>query len=1215
MAQNNQNTTPADDSWEQPYTDTRHRAEIDALAAEYAQPVQGQPENASGRPGAAGGVPSKHKSQGGDQGGESRLVDSVYPAADEPIVQAAGRVAKSVGKEAALFATDLPLQTVGAFRDVVQQVSDMVAPISRTIDEVIPLGWTPEGDFVHPFSEQSRKDAYLKGLDDPEAYKLANIPQGHSVASPAYRSVARFVIGWKGVGNALGMAGKAGAALNSTGLAANTAKGALTDMLVWDAHEQRLSDMIQQVPALQNPITEYLKSDKDDGMLEGKLKQALEGAGINVGVAAGAALLKGLSSSVKAMKVGRAAVEEAKPALQVVDDAAERATRDFLILGDPSGPLTKTVEVPNPDATIRLGADESVAGMAKGAEKQAAQTVLDVAKTKPGSDAAQAGTIKKVLPNFARINAPEDLDAVLREMAVAHADTMTAKGLGQKVTQAQLKETAKEIGLSDLMTADPKKMGAADLVAMKDAYASSGETLMAAANRAVDAPTPANLYNFRKMLSLHQTLLERFSEAKSEAGRALNALKIPAEFGSKERLLAIQDHLDSMGGEGVALELAKKLTELRSASPEAINEVVKRGALARTMDAVQEAWVLGLVSGPRSQARNILSNAVYLAQNIVERGVAGQVPGSAVDAREAAAMAAGAMGALRSAFTNAGKAFWNGTSGYGIGKVDLHRRKAISGEAFDLHGPAARVADGFGELFRVWGRALNAGDEFFKTLNFAGEVHAQAVRQAAKAGKTGDEFLDEVARLVAEPSEEIRIAARRAAEYGSFTQQLGKVGQAYQQMLNAHPVASVPFRFLTPFVKTPANIFKAGFSRSPFALAMPDTFWAEVKAGGARRDMAMTRMAMGSAVMALWSDLNLRGAVTGNGPSNPTDRQRWTEAGMQPYSVKIGDKWVNYRAVEPMGMVMGLAADITERLTEWQEAMDSDDPERQAKADQIIGSSIAAIGNSVTSATFMRSVSEFFVMMSNPDMYADRWLQNYIGTAVPMIVPATGEIAASIGGNGPPEIAATYSMLDALTNRIPGTEKLPVRDLYGHERRKSEALGPDWLSPVYVKDPSKASPISREIISQRIGVTKMTRAQGFTDPVSGITVRLNMEDFPHVWDELQQLQGHKLKHPAWGVGAEDLLNAIVDGKSDLSPVYRSLPNGDEEGVDNKGAFIKGIFADYRKLARMEVMNMADQAARTPPDKRTPLDEELVRLYSEVRRRADRKVTIQTQGGE
>ena len=53
--------------------------------------------------------------------------------------------------------------------------------------------------------------------------------------------------------------------------------GAAADFVAFDPSEGRLSDLINMAPGLRNPVTEYLSTDMDDGELEGRLKNALEG--------------------------------------------------------------------------------------------------------------------------------------------------------------------------------------------------------------------------------------------------------------------------------------------------------------------------------------------------------------------------------------------------------------------------------------------------------------------------------------------------------------------------------------------------------------------------------------------------------------------------------------------------------------------------------------------------------------------------------------------------------------------------------------------------------------------------------------------------------------------------------------------------------------------------------------------------------------------------
>jgi hypothetical protein len=52
------------------------------------------------------------------------------------------------------------------------------------------------------------------------------------------------------------------------------------DFVAFNGHEERLANLVQMVPELQNPLTEYLAAGPDDGEIEGRFKNVLEGLGL-----------------------------------------------------------------------------------------------------------------------------------------------------------------------------------------------------------------------------------------------------------------------------------------------------------------------------------------------------------------------------------------------------------------------------------------------------------------------------------------------------------------------------------------------------------------------------------------------------------------------------------------------------------------------------------------------------------------------------------------------------------------------------------------------------------------------------------------------------------------------------------------------------------------------------------------------------------------------
>lgn len=74
--------------------------------------------------------------------------------------------------------------------------------------------------------------------------------------------------------------------------------GAVADFTMFQAQEERLSNLIEAFPSLNNPVTEYLSADDDDGELEGRLKNTIEGLAIG-------GVVDSLIGGVKAIKRSR----------------------------------------------------------------------------------------------------------------------------------------------------------------------------------------------------------------------------------------------------------------------------------------------------------------------------------------------------------------------------------------------------------------------------------------------------------------------------------------------------------------------------------------------------------------------------------------------------------------------------------------------------------------------------------------------------------------------------------------------------------------------------------------------------------------------------------------------------------------------------------------------------------------------------------------------
>lgn len=129
--------------------------------------------------------------------------------------------------------------------------------------------------------------------------RYAQYTEGNAAAS-VLGGISTFVSGLFGASKLLApfKAAEMGTAAHT---AWTTAEGAVAGYFTMDPHEERLSNFIQQFPAFENPVNEFLSAKPDDTAIEGRFKNALEGIGMDI--AASAAFIVGLRA-IRAWRLG-----------------------------------------------------------------------------------------------------------------------------------------------------------------------------------------------------------------------------------------------------------------------------------------------------------------------------------------------------------------------------------------------------------------------------------------------------------------------------------------------------------------------------------------------------------------------------------------------------------------------------------------------------------------------------------------------------------------------------------------------------------------------------------------------------------------------------------------------------------------------------------------------------------------------------------------------
>lgn len=138
------------------------------------------------------------------------------------------------------------------------------------------VGWNPgwvdvDGELIWMSTEERLE--FFETYGRPE-FMDSGLARPGGTAGQLTEGVTQFLVGFIPAVRAVRLVG-ASTVVGQTGT--YMAAGAIADATVFDPHEQRLANLIQQYPQLRNPVAEFLASDPSDTAAEGRLKNALEG--------------------------------------------------------------------------------------------------------------------------------------------------------------------------------------------------------------------------------------------------------------------------------------------------------------------------------------------------------------------------------------------------------------------------------------------------------------------------------------------------------------------------------------------------------------------------------------------------------------------------------------------------------------------------------------------------------------------------------------------------------------------------------------------------------------------------------------------------------------------------------------------------------------------------------------------------------------------------
>lgn len=1062
---------------------------------------------------------------------------------------------RSVPKDIALGLVESPRQITGGLMDAVDAIADLG-------DELVPLGglqiFDEKGnlslDYLSP-EEMEKLDEEGRNLVDMMTPDEAESTTGNFIRNAA-QFVGPFAVASKAAAGvkAFEVAGKAAPALRAA------TAGALTDFAAFEGQEERLSDLIQSVPALENPVTEFLASDPEDTEIEGRLKNAIEGTGLG-------ALADSVFAGIKAFKhwknaraadPGRKAKNTAEQMRSAPDDQMlpEAGTLDLLGDATEKAPLIRKLSLE--ERIVERAAKEIETGVP---DDVVTRSLTDRGLSELGKDSG-------VYVNWARMNTGNDVKKIIDDTATAMSEEIDGARRGIR-TNKQTALAAGEIDAWDTLvsrrTGEP--LNAEQTVAARELWHSSARKLGEIAQIASDNPTPENLYQFRRMMATHHAIQKEVIAARTETARALQIWAMPVG-GNRERMRDINQALDMSGGMDTAIQMAQRIAAI-GGNPNmagALDKFVEKSLYAKFRDSIQEYWINALLSGPKTHLVNMMSNSAVIAVSVLERRTAASInqligAENGVEIGEAMAQTHGLISGFGDALRNAAKTAWTGQTGYGVNKVEVGRTRSLSSGSWNVRSNSwiGYAIDTFGSVTNIFGRGLQVADEFFKTLGYRMELHAQSYRQAtqeiAETGGDAAAVKARMAEIIADPPESIRMEAAAAAAYQTFTNAPGKFAGLIQAIQNRYPMT----RFILPFVNTPANILSYTFERTPLA-PLTSRYRADRAAGGAKADLALAKLSLGTASILYAIDMGMRGQVTGSGPENRAEMQNWRRQGFQPYSVKIGDRWVAYNRLDPLGYLIGMGADIAEYVNnaEGEEQMG-------AEVQEAMAATVFSLVENMTSKSYMQGLANLMEAINEPERFAPAYFERLAGSFIPSGV-------AEVARYQDPVMRVSHDIITAMKRRLPGySEDLPPRlDLWGREVNYESGLGKiyDAASPLYVSnfDPE---PID-EAMERDAWYASMPSKTFIIDGE-----RISLKNRPEIYARYVELQGATKPEDFEAYGLADkygnktlktVMNELVTGK-----LWQSDQYDEAEDPEEKRSIAMKIISAYRRAARRRLI--------------------------------------------
>tara|TARA_E500000178_G_scaffold66602_1_gene63818 strand:- start:5681 stop:8998 length:3318 start_codon:yes stop_codon:yes gene_type:complete len=608
--------------------------------------------------------------------------------------------------------------------------------------------------------------------------------------------------------------------------------------------------------------------------------------------------------------------------------------------------------------------------------------------------------------NWNYIDTTDDVKALMQAVSDSMPEAQEAAMRGPTITNAETLADAQgqlvdALGITKRVL--KRKVGttfnnAADATAARLLLADSAKKLAELATKVVAGEGgDVSMLQFRRQLAIHNGIQLQIKGMQTEAARLLQSFQIPVTDGLDPIAAAAlrTDVVEASGGQHALRQAAMGLVEAARKGEGAFNQTAQRGIMSRVKEGLETLYINGLLSNPRSNFKNVLGNAFFMAYQLPEEFLAGmfgateravaRAAGKQIDYTKQQYMAdplarmAGWFYSFGDAWAAAGEGFRRGIPGDEMGKVEFNAYRNAG--ASDIQGTyLGRAMTELYQRAQLPSRFLLAGDEFFKVLSQNGELFTMSHRQmqaAKSAGMTDQQAVDEGMMMFLNPRV-VQPELDLKSKYDTLMTDHGKFSQAMSAFQN-----TMVGRYIMPFATAPTNDMLLSMRRLPFIEGLNPYFYAEVFGSNpAVRQKALGRMTLAGTTMAYIAHYAAAGHITGGRPVDKKTREKLPK-GWQPYSfvfrgegfptdddgdpLPLYDKfgqpngplnYVGYSGLGPASSVVGVTANALQFMSQARSAED-----RQT----IASAGVFAVTDYFKELPFLQGVSNIFLALQRQD--------------------------------------------------------------------------------------------------------------------------------------------------------------------------------------------------------------------------------------------------------